>query len=182
MKIKTHKFVYEPSDDSYLLLENLFANKGDYCLDIGTGTGILAIELAKRGCKVVATDINEYALKIAKENAILNNVEDLIEFRKSNLFDNVPEKFDFIVFNPPYLPCDDEGILESAWAGKNFETIYKFFENVDKHLKKYGKFEILISSLTKFNFKPYEKKFNLKIIASKKLFFEEIFVILGEKN
>ncbi|MFN3527642.1 MAG: HemK2/MTQ2 family protein methyltransferase, partial [Candidatus Altarchaeaceae archaeon] len=157
-------------------------NKGDFCLDVGTGTGILAIELAKKGCKVIATDINEYALEIAKENAILNKVENFIEFRKSDLFENVPEKFDLIVFNPPYLPVNDEGILEKAWAGGNFETIIKFLNEVDKHLNENGRFEILISSLTKFDLNKFEKKFKFGIIASKKLFFEEIFVILGERK
>jgi len=179
-KILTSKNVYEPAEDSYLLLENLIANKGDFCMDIGTGTGILAIALAKKGCKVIATDVNEYALKLAKENALLNGVENLIEFRKSDLFEAVQEKFDLIVFNCPYLPINDLGILEKAWSGGNFETIYKFFNEVDKHLNKGGKFEILISSLTKINMKNFEKKYKLKKLASKKLFFEEIFVMVGE--
>lgn len=173
---------YEPAEDSYLLLENLKANKGDFCLDIGTGSGILAIELAKKGCKVVAIDINEKALEIARKNARLNKVEDLIEFRKSNLFENVSEKYNFIVFNPPYLPVNDEGIIGKAWSGGNFEIIYKFFDEVDKHLQKGGKFEILLSSLTKIDFQKLQKKlqnFKLNKIASKKLFFEEIFVIVG---
>ncbi|ODS40708.1 hypothetical protein BEH94_11085 [Candidatus Altiarchaeales archaeon WOR_SM1_SCG] len=178
--IETCKTVYEPSDDSYLLLENLPAKKGDFYLDVGTGTGILAIELAKRGCRVVAIDINKKAVELAKRNAKLNRIDNLIEFRKSDLFENVPEIFDFIVFNTPYLPVSDKGTLAGAWSGgKNFNTIHRFLSGVGEHLKVNGKFEILISSLTKLNLEKYKNKFEFQKIACKKLFFEEIYVLLG---
>lgn len=176
----TSEEVYKPSDDSFLLAENLLIKKGDFCLDIGTGTGILAIELAKKGCKVIAVDINPQALHTAKKNAELNSVSSLIEFRESDLFENVPEKFDFIVFNTPYLPVSDTGALAEAWSGgENFNTIHCFLSEVDRHLNKDGKFEILISSLTKLDLKKYRDKFKFEKIASKKLFFEELYVWTG---
>ena len=89
IKIRTHPKVYEPREDSFLLARNLIARKGNFVLDVGTGTGLIAIVAAKLGCKIIATDINKYALKIAYENAKLNDVEEMIEFRKSNLFENI---------------------------------------------------------------------------------------------
>ena len=74
--IKTHPQVYEPAEDSELLMENLVDVKNKVVLDVGTGTGIQAINAVKKGAKiVVGVDINPYAIEIARENALLNNLE-----------------------------------------------------------------------------------------------------------
>jgi release factor glutamine methyltransferase len=78
-------------------------------LDIGTGSGCIAISLAKllTGVKITATDISEKALNIAKENAKNNNVVDRIMFLKSNLFESLPichMPYAICVCNPPYIP------------------------------------------------------------------------------
>jgi len=76
-------------------------------LDVGTGSGVIAITLACEfsGCQLVAVDISQDALKVAGKNARSYNVADFIEFRESDLLDNVreTEKFDLIVSNPPYV-------------------------------------------------------------------------------
>lgn len=178
--IETSCDVYEPSDDSFLLAENLIAQKGDFCLDVGCGSGILAVELAKRGCSVVAVDVNPKAVELTARNARLNGVGRQIEVRESDLFENVPEKFDFIVFNTPYLPVTDEGVLAKAWSGgEGFKVIHKFLSEVSGHLNKDGKFEILISSLTKLDVDKYGDKFVFERIASQKMFFEEIYILAG---
>lgn len=76
-------------------------------LDIGTGSGILAVTLAKEipGAKVTALDISSDALIVAKKNAKKNDAE--IKFIESDLLDNVDEKFDLIVSNPPYIAEND---------------------------------------------------------------------------
>jgi len=181
IKIRTHPKVYEPREDSFLLARNLIARKGNFVLDVGTGTGLIAIVAAKLGCKVIATDINKYALKIAYENAKLNDVEEMIEFRKSNLFENIKERFDLIVFNPPYLPFKARTILEkSINAGKNCELIHNFLLEAPFYLKKNGKIQLVVSSLTKLNLDDY-KNIKLKKIATEKLFFERLFVLVGTK-
>ncbi|MDI6783066.1 MAG: peptide chain release factor N(5)-glutamine methyltransferase [bacterium] len=78
-------------------------------LDIGTGSGNIAISLAKQLelAEVVALDISEQAIAVAKQNAILHQVNDRIRFIKSALFDNISEtenRFEIIVSNPPYIP------------------------------------------------------------------------------
>ncbi len=74
-------------------------------LDIGTGSGCIAISLAKNlpNAKVTAFDISDDAIKVAQGNAILNKVE--VEFFKKDILavDFLPEKFDIIVSNPPYV-------------------------------------------------------------------------------
>ena len=81
------------------------ASPGDAerCLDLGTGCGIVAMHLSLRG-RVVATDISERALAMARANARLNGVEHRIDFRLGDLFAPVAgERFDLILSNPPFV-------------------------------------------------------------------------------
>jgi len=87
-------------------------------LDLCTGSGCIAIALAEAltknvsNCKMIASDISEDALEIARENAVLNGVVDKVEFIKSNLFDSVAGLFDIIVSNPPYIAANEFGELQ----------------------------------------------------------------------
>lgn len=74
-------------------------------LDLCTGSGNIAIALTKniRNCKIVASDISEEALAVAKKNAAFNGVLKRIEFINSDLFSKLEGKFDIVVSNPPYV-------------------------------------------------------------------------------
>ena len=75
----------------------------DLALDLGTGCGIQALHLARHATRVIATDISERALELARFNAALNGVES-IEFRLGSLFEPVAgERFGHIVSNPPFV-------------------------------------------------------------------------------
>ena len=83
-------------------------------LDIGTGSGCIAVSLAyyMDNCHVTAIDISEKALDVARINAVKNGVADRIAFVKSDMFSGLPGlppdiMFDAIVSNPPYIPQDD---------------------------------------------------------------------------
>ena len=76
-------------------------------LDIGTGSGAIAISIKKDIDSIVyATDISKEALEVAKENAKRNNVD--INFVNTNIYDGINEKFDIVISNPPYIRYDEE--------------------------------------------------------------------------
>lgn len=100
-----------PRPDTEVLVEEvieLAKKKGaKNILDIGTGSGAITVSLAKylENVKVTSVDISDIALEIGKRNAISNEVNDRINFVKSDLFTNIDKetKFDIIVSNPPYI-------------------------------------------------------------------------------
>ena len=87
-------------------INNLF-NRRVSILDLGTGSGCIAITLKKEiDCDVVASDISLDAIDVARENAINNKVD--ILFVNSDIFSNIEDKFDVIISNPPYISYDEE--------------------------------------------------------------------------
>ncbi|MDR3292377.1 MAG: methyltransferase [Methanobrevibacter sp.] len=187
-KIETNPKVYEPSDDSYLLSENLIIEKDDEVLDIGTGSGIIAISASTLAKSVIATDINYDALKLAEKNIKLNKIEN-IRVCFGNLFQPVKNKnFDLILFNPPYLPTDKNDILEDnlnyAFDGgiDGMKVINSFLNQVKNHLKCGGRVQMIHSSLSKIQEtinKLEDLGFVVEITASERFFFEEIVLITG---
>lgn len=88
-------------------IRKTFDNSSISVLDIGTGSGCIAITLKKEvDCRVVGVDISNKAIEIARENANNNAVE--IDFIVSDVFSNVNDRFDVIVSNPPYIREDEE--------------------------------------------------------------------------
>ncbi len=83
------------------------------CLDLGTGSGVIAVCLARYlpRASVTAVDISSTALDLARENALLNGVHDRVAFLESDWFQNVTGSFDLIVSNPPYVDTDVIGGL-----------------------------------------------------------------------
>lgn len=113
------KNVLIPRQDTEVLVEEVIkiskrinARK---ILDLCTGSGAIAISLAKYipNSEITAIDISKDALKIAKKNAIINEVENQITFVNSNMFENLNnEKFDIIVSNPPYIRSEEINKLD----------------------------------------------------------------------
>ncbi len=123
-----------------------YINSNDKILDIGTGTGCIAVEIEKlTNADVDGIDISSNALKIAKKNADIHNVN--INFFQSDLFSNVKKKYDFIISNPPYIPIKEKFNLESNV--RDFEPHDALFANDDLGIQFYEK--IIEDSLTFLN-------------------------------
>ena len=188
LKLAVFPRVYEPSDDSFLLAENAEIAKGCCVLDLGTGSGIQGINAAMKGAaRIVCTDVNESALKNAEENAKKAGFSERFEFRQGSLFECIGkrEKFDAIVFNPPYVPSGEKRFVDLDGGRKGRETLDKFLEGFGEHLKKNGKCFFLQSSLNgkKETAKALKKNgFGARVVARKRLFFEELVVFRAEKR
>jgi len=111
LTLQVNKDVLIPRPDTEIVVEETLAvcRKMDSMevniLDIGTGSGAIALALAKEisNAKIVATDISSAALAMAKKNALALKLENNIDFRQGDLFEPVENKFDIIVCNPPYI-------------------------------------------------------------------------------
>lgn len=88
-----------PRPATETLVERALALRPGTALDVGTGSGAIAVVLAKHGVRVTATEMSDAALDLARENAASHGAT--IEFRKADLF--VDGDFDLIVSNPPYV-------------------------------------------------------------------------------
>jgi release factor glutamine methyltransferase len=145
--MKDYYDVYEPSDDTYLLLDGMMidlqkqledgegeTSKTLIIMEIGTGSGVpityLANQLQKNGYRyyAIATDINPKALRFAKKTATENGVVrqqhcfELIQCDlASPLVERLQNQVDILIYNPPYVPTPDEEIvgngIEVSWAG-----------------------------------------------------------------
>jgi len=174
--------VYLPREDSELLAEAIEKQelKGKKCLDMGCGSGLLSILIGKNDAIVTAADINLEAVKAARENAAHNKTE--LHAVYSDLFSNIKEKFDLIVFNPPYLPGEDSERKELAYYGgkDGRETIKRFLVQAKKFMKTGGKIFLLISTLTgekEVTNIAHENGYIVKETARKKVPWEEIIVM-----
>ena len=118
-------------------------------LDIGTGSGCIAITLKKElGCEIVACDKSEKALEVAKKNASLNHVD--IDFIFSDIFSNLSGCFDVIISNPPYIR-EDEDIEDIVKNNEPHMALYAscnglyFYQEILKNCKKYLKDKYIIA-------------------------------------
>lgn len=186
--ILTNEEVYPPNEDSFLLLDCMKVGKGSYVLDMGTGTGILAIKAILLGAsKVVAIDINPFASRCALRNVISKGLKSQISVLTGNLFSSLREEamFDVILFNPPYLQTKMSEYrrdwLEKSWAGgRNGRAIInQFIDKLPAHLRPGGVLFLLHPSVgIKATFRKLKQmRMDASVVAKRKLFFEELLVL-----
>ncbi len=138
--------VYGPGEDSTLLLRHVRKYARDSVLDLGCGSGVQGISAALRGCRVICADLNPLALNLTKENAKMNGVK--IETVLSDLFSNIEDSFDTIIFNPPYLPYEEPKYTDLMGGPKGNEITIKFLKKAKQHLNTGGEILLVISSLS----------------------------------
>ena len=188
--INTHDNVYVPAEDSYLLADNLEIKSNQSVLEIGTGSGIVAMYASRLTDNITVTDINFDACELARKNFEANNIEN-IEILFGNLFEPIENrKFDVILFNTPYLPTEEGEVLDDtinyAFDGglNGRKVIDLFLDEVSNHLNDGGIVQMIQSSLSgneetlqKFD----EMGFIAEIKASEHFFFEDITLINAYK-
>ena len=188
--INTDDNVYVPAEDSYLLADNLEIKKGQSVLEIGTGSGIVAMYASRLTDDITVTDINFDACELARKNFAENGIEN-IEILWGNLFEVVENrKFDVILFNTPYLPTEDGEVLEDTInyafdGGLNGRKVIDVFLNeVGNHLNDGGIVQLIQSSLSgnEETLDMLDKSgFIAEIAASEHFFFEDITLINAYK-
>ena len=169
-EIKVNKNVLIPRFETEELVEytisyikKMFKEKINI-IDLGTGSGCIAITLKKKiNSNVSAIDISKEALEVAKENAKKNKVE--IDFIQNDMLDNISNKFDVIISNPPYISKNEE-IQDIVRKNEPSLALYAdneglyYYEKIIKQAKKNlkEKFIIAFEIKTKEGSNPCRKK------------------------
>lgn len=174
--------VYKPAEDSYLLQRHVEREAEGLVLDMGTGDGIQAITAARKPevTRVVAVDINPRALEEARENAASAGVSEKVEFRLGDLFQAVgDERFDYILFNPPYLPTHPEEPRDEAtraWDGgpTGAEAVKRFLREARDHLRLGGKILLILSTRTGITPEEIARDYEVEVLEEEPLFFERL--------
>ncbi|MVM30917.1 methyltransferase [Spirosoma sp. HMF4905] len=149
LEIKVPPGVFHPTlfSSTKLLLE--FVNSqpvlGLKVLELGAGSGLLAVDMARNGALVTASDINPIACATVRENARINDV--VVNVVHSDLFDQfVDQLFDLILINPPYYPKTPKTDAEKAWfCGDDYEYFKKLFSQLAHFLSKTGYAMMILS-------------------------------------
>ncbi|MCS7122786.1 MAG: methyltransferase [Candidatus Micrarchaeota archaeon] len=165
--------IYYPDEDSVFLLEVSLEIGARKFLDMGTGTGLIAIEYKTKYPEsyVVGADISQEAIRYAESRA--KDIGIQVKFILSDLFENINERFDLIVFNSPYLPDDgmeyDPTVIDRG-------VVRRFMEMAPNYLNPEGKALILTNNLTHIQTEGW------KLYRSRRLFFEELRIYMYLKT
>ncbi len=114
-------------------------------LDVGTGSGISAIFAARLGYQVVGVDLNPEAVRCARINVLLNDLDALVEIHPGDLFAPVAgQRFDLVVFNPPFFRGVPSDRLDQAWRAP--DVIERFAGGLSRVLRPGGQARIVLST------------------------------------
>lgn len=169
--------VYMPHEDSHMLEKEVLEFAKGSVLDMGTGSGIQAEAAAslKAVKRVLAVDISREAIDFCRKKLKSKKIRLL----KSDLFSKIPkQKFDTIIFNPPYLPKDKIKYPALDGGKKGYEVLERFLNQVNDYLADNGIVLIVFSSLTNQEKVDEIIRNNLlefKLLNNSHFFFEELF-------
>lgn len=116
-------------------------------LELGSGSGLISVFAAKKGARVIGSDINTKAVSATHENAKNNEV--MVEAICSDLFEEIPlMPFDWVIINPPYYPVNPKTEEEYAWyCGAGHEYFKKLFSSLEHYTDEESKILIILSDV-----------------------------------
>lgn len=170
---------YKASDDTFLLADTFLKRRFGRALEIGVGEGFITTTLARQADSVVGTDINIEAIRKTRRRLVDQGLASNVDLMVCDGADAVNWKFDICVFNPPYLPSDIDDITV-AGGEEGIETTKRWFDQCTRLLNDKARIFFVASNLANLDALLQHidgRGFEANIIAKKKLFFEEIFVI-----
>ncbi|MGV8171652.1 MAG: HemK2/MTQ2 family protein methyltransferase [Candidatus Woesearchaeota archaeon] len=166
--------VYIPQEDSYLLARSVKKYARGKVLDMGCGSGIQGITALNNTKEVTFADINPEAIKYVKKQV-------KAKYIITDLYTNIKDKYDTIIFNPPYLPEDeyDKEVLITTGGKQGWELIETFLKESKKHLNIDGQILLLFSSLTdkrKVDEIIRNLNYTKNLLEKENLFMEQLYV------
>ncbi len=121
------------------------ADDPPWALDMGTGSGIGAVFAARHGYRVIGVDINPEAVRCARINVLLNQLEEQVEIRPGDLFDGLEgQQFDLVLFNPPFFVGQPRDAYDRAW--RSTDVLERFARGLPQVLKPTGQALVILSS------------------------------------
>lgn len=168
---------YLPAEDTFFLEDHLINEKGESALDIGSGSGYLTKVLSKSFSLVVGTDINFHALKnqtYKTPNLICCNGSDALH-----------KKFDLVICNLPYLATEEIIDIATDGGSDGVQIPIEIIRSGKNCLKTKGKFLYVTTTLSNYIelMRLTENEgFDVKILARKKMFYEELLIIEAIKH
>jgi SAM-dependent methyltransferase len=146
--------VFAPVRGEYVdLVAQALARRGDalelarapLAFDVGTGTGVLAVLVARAGARVIATDIDPRAVASARENAARLGAAERVEVVEADLFP--PGRARLVVANPPWIPEEPLGTLDRAVYDPGGTVLARLVEGLATHLDERGEAWLVLSDL-----------------------------------
>jgi release factor glutamine methyltransferase len=161
--IDVFPYIFPPtspfSESTHTVYDHFGDLTGSKVLDIGTGTGIQAIQASLAGaCEVDAVDIYDNAVECAKHNVRLNGLSEKIKVWQSDLFNNIPKKeYDLIIANLPIVEADENDLRLHSLFDPKFVYHERLFQDSSKYLSNSGRITLCHANLQNDGFERLEE-------------------------
>lgn len=156
LKLQMFQEVFCPAygEGSKQLASHMNIQQGEKVLEIGTGSGALAILAAKNASSVIATDISPIAYSCAQQNIQRYELDRKVNIRQGDLFEPIggDEKFSSILFNLPFMDGKPQSLLEVAMYDDGHATLAAFIQNAHRYLAENGRIIIAFSNAGNVSF------------------------------